>query len=206
MSNNVFPSLSSLSWSVVKMPRWSTKIQTAASGKELRSSFFSYPIYDLILTYEVLRAKASLQELQTLMGFFNARQGAFDSFLWSDPTDNAVSGQLFGTGDGVKTVFSLCRTYGTNIEPVMNVAGTLGISGTAPIIYLNGTPTIAYSINSTGDVTFSAAPGVGVSITWTGSYYYRCRFVKDSLEFENFMYQLWSLKKCELTGCLGTKI
>ena len=199
MSNSTFPVFAGLGWSVFKTPKWSTKIQTSVSGKELRSAFYGYPIYDFTLTYEVLRADLVNLELQTLMGFFNARQGSFDNFLYSDPTDCQVTAQPVGTGNGSQTLFTLCRTYGGFTEPVMNINAITGI-------YLNGTLTSAYTIDSTGDVTFTTAPGAGVAVTWTGTYYYRCRFVKDSIELENFMHQLWTLKKCDITGCLGTKI
>jgi uncharacterized protein (TIGR02217 family) len=202
MSNAIFPTLAGLGWSVLKFPKWSTKIQTAVSGKELRSAFYSYPIYDITLTYELLRSDSINLELQTILGFFNSRQGSFDNFLYSDPTDNAVINQIVGTGNATQMLWTLCRTYGGFTEPVMNVNTLAGV-------YLNGvlqTLGTQYTIDSTGDITFASAPGAGVVITWTGTYYYRCRFVKDTVELENFMYQLWALKKCELTGCLGTKI
>ena len=109
MSNTVFPTLAGLTWNVLKSPRWSTKVQQSVGGKEMRAQFFSTPLYTWTLTYELLRASALL-ELQTLLGFFNARQGRFDSFLFSDPNDNNVTQMGFGVGDGVKTAFQLQRT------------------------------------------------------------------------------------------------
>jgi uncharacterized protein (TIGR02217 family) len=53
-----------------------------------------------------------------------------------------------------------------------------------------------YSVDpNTGLVTFSTAPGSGLIITANYSYYFRCRFTDDSYAFENFMFQLWQLKK-----------
>ena len=46
------------------------------------------------------------------MGFFNARKGSFDNFLFDDPTDDTASSQNFGTGDGVTANFQLTSTYG----------------------------------------------------------------------------------------------
>jgi len=199
MSNQVFPTLPGLGWSMIKIPQWRTKIQSAASGKEYRSSFFSYPIYQIKLTYEILRATTALPELQQLIGLFNLMQGSFDNFLYSDPTDNSVTAQALGVGDGTTTKFQLVRAYGANTEPVMNVNAIAGV-------YLNGVATTAYTIDSYGLITFTTAPLAAVVITWTGTYYYRCRFVADSNEFENFMYQLWFIKSLDLYGCLGNKI
>lgn len=201
MSNAVFPTLPGLGWSVTKQPNWSTRIQKSVSGRELRAQFYAAPLYKIGLTYEVLRAATAYAELQSLMGFFNNRQGSFDSFLYTDPTDNSVTGQSFGAGDGSTRAFQLVRAYGGNTEPVMNLNGN-------PAIYINGalkTLTTDYTI-SNGMVTFVAAPSGGGALTWTGNYYYRCRFMQDAADFENFMYQLWTLKKLELWGCLGNKI
>lgn len=197
MSNAVFPTLAGLSWDVAKTPIWRTAIQSAVSGKELRASLMSYPLWKFSLSYEVLRADSASQELQTLLGFFLGRQGQFDSFLYTDPVDNSVTGQNFGTGDGTTTAFQLVRTYGaggfTFTEPVQNVNGT-------PSIYVAGVLKTAgtdYTIGSTGIVTFTSAPANGAALTWTGNYYFRCRFLQDSADFNQFMYLLFDLQKLE---------
>jgi uncharacterized protein (TIGR02217 family) len=199
MSNIQFPALQGLTWSVFKTPQWNTKIQTATSGRELRSAWFSTPKYGFKLSYEILRAATAYSELQTLMGFFNARQGSFDNFLYDDPTDDAVTAQPMGIGNGTQTVFPLVRTLGAHTEPVMNVNAITGI-------YINGTAATACTVDGQGNVTFATAPAAGAAITWSGSYFYRCRFVRDSNEFENFMYQLWRLKEIEFIGSLGNKV
>ena len=202
MSNSVYPVLAGLSWSVVKTPQFNTKIQKSVSGVELRASFMSSPVYTFGLTYEVLRAGGGFSELQTLMGFFNQRLGSFDNFLFDDLTDNSVTAQNIGTGTGSLTTFQLTRTFGGFTESVMNV-------NAAPQIFVNGvlkTLTTDYTISATGLVTFVTAPANGLAVTWTGTYYYRCRFVEDTTDYENFMYQLWALKSVELISSLGNKI
>lgn len=109
MSNAVFPTLAGLTWNVLKSPRWSSKVQQSVGGKEMRAAYWTTPLYTWQLTYELLRASALL-ELQALIGFFNARQGKFDSFLFSDPSDNSVTAMGFGVGDAVKTAFQLQRS------------------------------------------------------------------------------------------------
>jgi len=65
-------------------------------------------------------------------------------------------------------------------------------------IYLNGItqdPT-SYSVDqSSGLVTFGTPPGTGLIISADFTYYFRCRFVDDKYDFENFMFRLWELKK-----------
>ena len=199
MSNAVLPDFPGLEWKIRRSPRWSTRIQKAASGRELRATFYSAPILDFTLSYEVLRSGAEA-ELQELVGFFNARQGSFDSFLYRDPLDNSVTAQAFGLGDDATAQYQLVRTLGGHVEPVMNLNGT-------PTLYADAVEiTSGYSIDSLGMVSFDVAPADGVALTWSGDFYYRCRFKSDDLDFENFMNDLWNLKKLEFLGCLGSKL
>src|ERR1035437_6964770 len=98
MSNVVFPVLPGLTWPFVKQPMFHTKVQRAVSGKEYRAAFMQYPLWTYTLYFNFLRDLVSLPELQELMGFFNARQGSFDNFLFNDPDDYTVTDQLFGVG------------------------------------------------------------------------------------------------------------
>lgn len=189
MSNALYPTLPGLTWGMTKTPVWSTQVQKAVSGRELRASYFSYPIYKIKLKYEFLRSGAQA-ELQALMGFYNARQGSFDSFLLNDASDNTVTDQAFGTGNGVKTQFQLVRTYGGFAEPIAYVNG-------AAVIKSNGTVVSNYTI-ANGVVTFAAAPAVGAVLTWSGSFYYRVRFANDTLDFQQVYRQIWSAGTVDL--------
>jgi uncharacterized protein (TIGR02217 family) len=187
----VFPVLPGLEWDVKKKPIFSTIIQKTASGKEIRSALQSYPRWEFNLSFSILRTSTGFSEMQTLAGFFEQMLGQASAFNYSDPSDNSVTAQLFGTGDGTTTGFQLLRTMGSFSEPIQNLNGN-------PSIYINGvlkTLTTDYTINSTGFVTFVTAPALAASITWTGNFYYLCRFMEDVLEFNQFMYQLWELKK-----------
>src|SRR5437764_2320304 len=94
----IFPSLPGLGWSVVKSPRFATRIQRAVNGRELRALDQPYPLWSWTLTYPLLRdrsdARAPLgsgigyDELRTLAGFFLQQQGALQPFLFDDPTDS----------------------------------------------------------------------------------------------------------------------
>jgi uncharacterized protein (TIGR02217 family) len=195
----IFPALPGLTWSVTKSPTFQTRIQRAVSGRELRALDYPYPLWQFTLAFDFLRDNpaAGYDELRSLMGFYLLCQGAFGTFLFQDPSDDRVSGQEIGTGDALTTVFQLQRTMGKTLpgggfpEPIVapNVVQT---------IYLNGIAQdpAGYSVDpSTGLVAFNTAPGSGLTISADYSYYFRCRFVEDSYAFENFMYQLWQLKK-----------
>jgi len=195
----IFPALPGLAWSVTKTPTFQTRIQRAASGRELRALDYPYPLWQFALVYDFLRDNpaAGYDELRTLLGFFMLCQGAFGAFLFQDPSDCKVIGQMIGTGNASATVFQLQRAMGADlsgggfVEPI-----------TAPsvvsAIYLNGItqdPT-SYSVDpGTGLVTFETAPGSDLSITADFTYYFRCRFTEDKYDFENFMFRLWQLKK-----------
>lgn len=198
MSNSVFPTLAGLGWGYIRSPLWSTKALTSASGREARTTFFSYPRYKYVLTYDLLRTgtiwNVVYTEWQTLVGFFNLRGGSYDSFLFADPEDNSATTQQFGTGDGSTTAFQLTRTLGSYNEPVFDV-------NSAPLIYINGvlkTVTTHYTISSVGVVTFTSAPANATVLTWTGTYYRRVRFSQDTSDFEKFAQNFWMHKKVEL--------
>lgn len=190
----IFPVLPGLAWSVTKQPRFATRIQRAVSGRELRALDQPYPIWTWTLTYSVLRDGGGYDELRTLMGFFLAQQGAFASFLYEDPADNAVAAQMLGTGDGSVSAFALVRTMGGFAEPITAPHAVTGV-------YLDGVRQDAsgYSVDAdTGVVTFAAPPSAGKAVAADFTYYFRVRFADDSAEFENFMSRLWSLRQVKL--------
>lgn len=195
MSNAIFPTLAGLKFGVTRTPTWNTTRKTSVGGREFRAANMLYPTYRYKLAYEFLRdLRSGVDELRTLVGFFNARQGSFDSFLFNDTDDNSVTAQNIGTGNGSTTQFQLTRTFGGFTDPVYDVNGT-------PLIYKAGalqTLTTHYTLSSTGLVTFVTAPTAGQAITWTGGYYWRVRFEQDATEFEEFMNQLWQARSVEL--------
>lgn len=155
MSQAVLPALRGLSFPVVKAPIWSTKIQTAASGKETRLNFWSYPIWKYTVSFDILQSNL-VADFQQLVGFFNARQGSFDSFLFNDPDDNTTPATGLGRGDGVTTTFQLQRTLGGYAEPVQAVNG-------APIVMLAGN---AMNLLRNSSMEYQALGGGGRPSGW----------------------------------------
>jgi uncharacterized protein (TIGR02217 family) len=194
-----FPTLPGLAWSVIKTPTFQTRIQRAASGRELRALDYPYPLWQFALVYDFLRDDpgAGYDELRTLIGFFMLCQGAFRTFLFHDPSDYQVTGQQIGVGNASVNVFQLQREMGGTLpgggffEPVVapNVVHALYFNG------ITQNPA-TYNVDpDSGLVTFGSPPGSGLIITADFTYYFRCRFTDDKYDFENFMYRLWQLKK-----------
>ena len=211
MSALVFPTLPGLDIAVVRTSVYKTQIQEASSGKELRAARWIYPRYRFSLNFNYLRGAPVLAEWQTLFGFLARHLGAFDSFLFADPEDNAVAAHPFGVGTGSATQFQLQRTLvptsqlpapasldfwpaiGDGYEPVTEPNG-------APSIYVNGvlkTITTDYSITN-GLVTFTVAPAAGLVLTWTGSFYRRVRLAADEQDAARIVYQIWESKSLSL--------
>lgn len=196
MGNAIFPTFPGLKWGRKKTAVWSTGTQKSASGREFRTAYYSYPQWRFSLSFEVLRTKASVNELEQLAGFFNARKGSFESFLYEDPTDNAVTDQAIGnTVQGV-TRYQLVRSMGGFIEPVLAVKER-------PAVKVGGTALTYgrdYTVTDKGVLVFNTPQTPGRPITWTGGFYFRVRFTSDTVDFENVLGSLWAAKKIELTS------
>jgi uncharacterized protein (TIGR02217 family) len=124
-------------------------------------------------------------------------RGAYGTFLFRDPSDSWVLGQQIGVGDASATTFQLQRAMGMAL-PGGGFLEPIVAPDVVHAIYLNGITQdpSTYSVElTTGLVTFDIAPSSGLVITADFSFYFRCRFVDDKYDFENFMHQLWQLKK-----------
>lgn len=196
MGNAIFPTFPGLKWGRKKTAVWSTGTQKSASGREFRTAYYTYPQWRFSLSFEVLRTKASVNELEQLAGFFNARKGSFESFLYEDPTDNAVTDQAIGnTVQGV-TRYQLVRSMGGFIEPVLAVKER-------PAVKVGGTALTYgrdYTVTDKGVLVFNTPQTPGRPITWTGGFYFRVRFTSDTVDFENVLGSLWAAKKIEFTS------
>src|SRR5271155_1570734 len=62
---------------VSKAPLWSTEVIRTASGRERRTSYWPYPLWQFELQYETLRHRPNNDELAVMWEFFNVIQGQF---------------------------------------------------------------------------------------------------------------------------------
>ena len=127
MSNVIFQPPAGLSWSIKKRPRYATIVQDTTSGRgQIRMAKQQYPVWEYEMNWNYLTgaeqaALGANSGLEQMMGFFMARQGRFDDFLYSDPNDNSVSAMPFGVGDGTTAAFQLQRNIGGGVDIVQNV-------------------------------------------------------------------------------------
>lgn len=188
MATAIFPELRGLSWDVTKTPEFFTLSKVSPSGVDIAASLSAYPRWHFSLSYECLRAGAE-GELEKLLGFFLSCRGNAVDFLYRDPSDYKVSCQTFGVGDGRTVTFQLCHNIGGFIEPLCDTVNET--------IYVGDTQKDGgYTIRD-GIISFIAPPAAGKRLTWSGDFYYRCRFKESSLEVQNFAFKLWSARSVE---------
>jgi uncharacterized protein (TIGR02217 family) len=183
MALQTFPTFPGLTLPVKKSMRWDTVKQDALSGRRTRVPLWTYPLSDYELTFSFFRGDTTFAEYQTMLGFIAAVQGAAQLFQYDDPTDDAVTNQPFGAGDGATTAFQLVRSIGGQTAPVFLAKLAAGL---VTQITVGGVPTTNYTVSAYGVVTFGFTPTVGASIQWTGGYYQPCRFDDDVTMFEQF--------------------
>jgi uncharacterized protein (TIGR02217 family) len=214
VSSLLFPALAGLSGvEVTRNYVWKTAVQEAISGKMTAVPLRTYPLVRYQLVYELLRHNQTPSELLQLQGLYNALQGRGDTFLYSDPEFNTITAGnasqygFFGTGDGSTLVFQLTAMFqnsgGPGAQELIQNGNPANFS--TAVLYDNGTTISAanYSIGATGIVTFGAghAPAAGHTLTWSGSWYYRCRFDEDEVVWQKFMtVGLWMVKKLSFTS------
>lgn len=185
------PTLAGQGWSVHKTPLFSTLVAPHVSGREVRDALYQNPIWRFELTFDGLGSDAvsypgvGAQSLQALMGFYLQCQGQFGTFLYSDPTDNAVANEVFATGDGATTAFTVSRSLGGFLEPVgwVTSVSQVTVGGAA-----QGS---GWSLNAPNSLVFATAPASGAAIGASFSYAFQCRFEDDTVDFEEFMQSLW---------------
>lgn len=182
-----------------KTPHFNTVSMVPAAGRGIvTASLKPYATWDFEVSLSlVVGSEAdSASILNGFLGVFLQCQGATGFFLFTDPNDNVISnanGCMLNVtpgaptpmgvlGDGVSVSFQLARNIGGGFDIIQNVNGT-------PTLYINGVLTSAYSVSSTGVITFESAPAVNATLTWGGEFYFLCQFSKDTLEDLARMYQ-----------------
>ncbi len=175
-----------------KRPTWSTRVASHVSGREARTALYSYPLYEFEVTFDGLASDATWpglgsNSLQSLMGLYLQCQGQFGTFLYTDPTDNTVTGQGIGVGDGSATTFTLVRTLGGFIEPV---SWALTVAN----VRTDGVATSVWTLGQPNTLNFATAPASGAAIVADITYAFQCRFLDDQNDFEEFMQGLWTVQ------------
>ena len=162
-----------------------TEIVTLGSGYEERNAVWA----GSRRSFDVGSGVRTLDDLNTVIAFFEARRGRLYGFRFCDFTDNkscAPSGtptvldQTIASGDGVTAVFQLTKTYASG-------AGSWTRAIQKPVdgsvrLAVAGSETDAFTLDTTsGLVTFETAPADGAAITAGFSFDTPVRFDSDSL-------------------------
>ena len=207
----IFPTLVPLTWSVHKKPIMASRVSVGITGRNVQLACCAYPRWAFQLSYgggsSWLRDKtqnitpdarlSAYTELEQISGLFLACLGAYGEFYYSDPDDNSRSNQAVGIGNASQTIFPLFYSWGTGpFSPSM----TIPVGGIQAInnVYFNGvvqSPS-GYSLDATNtQLVFTSAPGSGVVITTDFQFYFRCRFLDDNLNFQEWAQNLWDMKE-----------
>ncbi len=153
-------------------PERRTEIVTLANGREERNS----PWAQSRRRWDAGVGVKTLDDLHTLIAFFEARRGPLHGFRWRDPIDHASGppsatpsalDQPLGLGDGATTEFPLTKRYESGAEyvdrPIVKpVAGSV-------LVAANGTSQtdgVDFTVDATtGMVRFTDPPAPEVVLT-----------------------------------------
>ena len=162
----------SLSFGSAGGPERRTEIVTLVSGFEERNT----PWEHSRRRYDAGLGLRSLDDVDTLIAFFEARRGRLYAFRWKDWSDYKSCppsrdigplDQEIGRGDGKTTVFQLRKTYISGDQnyarPVLKpVKGSVKVA-------LAGDPkvdTVEFNVDvTTGQVTFASPPDIDARLT-----------------------------------------
>jgi len=169
-------------------PERRTEIVTLSNGFEERNTPWAHSRR----RYDAGMGLRSLDDVEVLVAFFEARQGQMYGFRWKDWSDfkssvpsRPVTGndQVIGQGDEVQAVFQVVKNYGSGAQvyarPITKVvAGTLLVS-------ISGDPQtegVDYTFEvTTGLVTFNHPPDRQAVVTAGYEYDVPVRFNTDGI-------------------------
>ncbi|MEX0320101.1 MAG: TIGR02217 family protein [Ruegeria sp.] len=178
-----------LSFGSVGGPERRTDVVTLANGYEERNTPWAHSRR----RYDAGLGMRSLDDIETLIAFFEARQGQMYGFRWKDWSDFksglasgdvAFGDQVIAQGDGVKTAFPLIKTYRSGefsyARPIVKpVQGTVRIG----IEQDEMREAVDFEVDLTsGLVTFATPPAEDVQITAGFEFDVPVRFDTDRIQ------------------------
>lgn len=166
-------------------PERRTEIVTLLSGREERNS----PWANSRRRWDAGPGIASLDDIHTLLAFFEARHGRLHGFRFRDPLDNrscapsvqpSPADQVLGTGDGGTAAFQLVKHYASGAQSwTRTIAKPVEGSVRAAI---DGVETPVTTDHTTGLITFDTPPAPGAAITAGFAFDCPVRFDTDRLD------------------------
>jgi len=178
-----------LSFGSVGGPERRTEIVALTNGYEERNS----PWAEARRRYDAGVSLRSLDDLEGLIAFFEARQGQLHAFRWKDWADykscaasqpTGFANQLIGVGDGATAAFQLTKTYASGPTSQVRriakpVAGTLRVGLQGDEVREDVQFTVDWT---TGIISFVTPPAVGEQVTAGFEFDVPVRFDTDSIQ------------------------
>lgn len=178
-----------LSFGSVGGPERRTEIVTLSNGFEERNT----PWADSRRRYDAGVGLRSLDDVEALIAFFEARRGQLFGFRWKDWSDYKSSipsatvhfeDQLLGYGDGVTRNFQIIKTYKSGSQsyprPIQKPVAATVLAGSGGVQLRE---TIHFTFDAaTGIVSFEAAPDPGAPVTAGFEFDVPVRFDTDRIQ------------------------
>ncbi|MGX0879433.1 uncharacterized protein (TIGR02217 family) [Roseovarius sp. MBR-154] len=168
-------------------PERRTQVVELSSGDEERNASWANSRRRYDVAYGIRRA----DDLAAVVAFFEARGGRLHGFRYKDWADyksslpsQAISAtdQQIGTGDGAVTAFALLKHYTSGAQSWTRVIAK-PVEGSVRVALGGVEQMSGWSVDpTTGVVTFTTAPGAGVTITAGFEFDVPVRFDTDTLD------------------------
>lgn len=179
----------SLSFGSIGGPERYTDIVTLANGYEERNTPWAHSRR----RYDAGAAMRSLDDIEVLLAFFEARQGQVYGFRWKDWTDYKSCGaktqplytdQIIAIGDDLTPTFQLKKTYRSGehvyMRPIAKPVTGSVVIGLAQEEQREG---VHFEVDyTTGLVTFAHPPNAGDEITAGFEFDVPVRFDSDRIQ------------------------
>ena len=179
----------SVSFGSIGGPERRTEVVALANGFEERNTPWAHSRR----RYDAGMGMRSLDDVELMIAFFEARQGQLYGFRWKDwadyksgkpSVDSQFEDQVFAIGDGVIAQFPLTKTYKSGeasyVRPITKpVAGsvTIGIQGDLQ------QESIHFEVDTaTGIITFDHPPDEGAEVTAGYEFDVPVRFDTDRVQ------------------------
>jgi hypothetical protein len=197
--------LRGLGWSMVDTPTFNTLDQKTQGGREVMNGLYLNPLHAFSLKYNFLENDPALNisgnpdtDFRLLYSFYLAMNGRFQEFLYQTREAAVVKMPLAAPDINgyVELVYSNGPFFSESVQEMNNVLPTIYSFNTGTGLYTDRTADCSFytagSVAGYSGITFTSTYtlGSGEYFAWSGSWFYRCHFEKDSYGFEEFMYQL----------------
>lgn len=178
-----------LSFGSIGGPERRTDVVTLSNGFEERNTPWAHSRR----RYDAGMGMRSLDDIETLIAFFEARQGQLFGFRWKDWSDFKSSratadvdfrDQVIGLGDGATHVFRLHKIYESGTQqyqrPIFKpVAGTVRVG----VADTEQQEAVDFTLNTeTGEIDLIHAPAPGEEITAGFEFDVPVRFDTDRIQ------------------------